>query len=121
MIEPQSGHGGASSSGRKANGARLVSCPAAAPTDDGADGPGTRVTGIGPEVGRGTATSGVTFVSGAPSPSGFTCTPIACAGLRDSILVLTDDAVLLAHKSQAQKIKDLVRKLSENPKLKKLV
>jgi len=48
-------------------------------------------------------------------------TPIACAGLRDSILVLTDDAVLLAHKSQAQKIKDLVRKLSESPKLKKLV
>jgi mannose-1-phosphate guanylyltransferase len=48
-------------------------------------------------------------------------TPIACAGLRDSILVLTDDAVLLAHKSQAQKIKDLVKKLAEDPKLKKLV
>jgi mannose-1-phosphate guanylyltransferase len=48
-------------------------------------------------------------------------TPIGCAGLRDSILVLTDDAVLLAHKSQAQKIKDLVRKLSEDPKLKRLV
>jgi len=48
-------------------------------------------------------------------------TPIACAGLRDSILVLTDDAVLLAHKTQAQKIKELVKKLSENPKLKKLV
>ena len=48
-------------------------------------------------------------------------TPIACAGLRDSILVLTDDAVLLAHKSQAQKIKELVKKLAENPKLKRLV
>lgn len=48
-------------------------------------------------------------------------TPIGCAGLRDSILVLTDDAVLLAHKSQAQKIKDLVKKLAEDPKLKKLV
>jgi mannose-1-phosphate guanylyltransferase len=48
-------------------------------------------------------------------------TPIACAGLRDSILVLTDDAVLLAHKSQAQKIKDLVKKLAEDSKLKKLV
>ena len=36
-------------------------------------------------------------------------------------IVLTDDAVLLAHKTQAQKIKDLVRKLSEDPKLKKLV
>ena len=29
-------------------------------------------------------------------------------GLRDSILVQTDDAVLLAHKSQAQKVKELV-------------
>jgi mannose-1-phosphate guanylyltransferase len=48
-------------------------------------------------------------------------TPIGCAGLRDSILVLTDDAVLLAHKSQAQKIKDLVKKLAADPKLKKLV
>ena len=48
-------------------------------------------------------------------------TPIGCAGLRDSILVLTDDAVLLAHKSQSQKIKELVKKLAADPKLKKLV
>src|SRR6476646_4013904 len=48
-------------------------------------------------------------------------TPIAVVGLRDSILVQTDDAVLLAHKSQAQKVKDLVKKLSEDGKLKKLV
>ena len=48
-------------------------------------------------------------------------TPIAVVGLRDSILVQTDDAVLLAHKSQAQKIKELVRKLGEDGKLKKLV
>ncbi|HKW28951.1 MAG TPA: sugar phosphate nucleotidyltransferase [Verrucomicrobiae bacterium] len=48
-------------------------------------------------------------------------TPIAVVGLRDSILVQTDDAVLLAHKSQAQKVKELVRKLGEDPKLKKLV
>ncbi len=48
-------------------------------------------------------------------------TPIAVVGLRDSILVQTDDAVLLAHKSQAQKVKELVRKLSEDTKLKKLV
>lgn len=48
-------------------------------------------------------------------------TPIAVVGLRDSILVQTDDAVLLAHKSQAQKIRELVRKLSEDTKLKKLV
>ena len=48
-------------------------------------------------------------------------TPIAVVGLRDSILVQTDDAVLLAHKSQAQKIKDLVKKLAEDARLKKLV
>ena len=48
-------------------------------------------------------------------------TPIAVVGLRDSILVQTDDAVLLAHKSQSQKIKDLVKKLAEDPRLKKLV
>src|SRR5258706_13755584 len=48
-------------------------------------------------------------------------TPIAVVGLRDSLLVQTDDATLLAHKSQAQKVKELVKKLSEDPKLKKLV
>ena len=48
-------------------------------------------------------------------------TPIAVVGLRDSILVQTDDATLLAHKSQAQKVKELVKKLSEHPKLKKLI
>ena len=48
-------------------------------------------------------------------------TPIAVVGLRDAVLVQTDDAVLLAHKSQAQKVKELVRKLGEDPKLKKLV
>jgi mannose-1-phosphate guanylyltransferase len=47
-------------------------------------------------------------------------TPIAVVGLRDSILVQTDDAVLLAHKSQAQKVKELVKRLAEDPKLKKL-
>src|SRR5882724_7948922 len=48
-------------------------------------------------------------------------TTIAVVGLRDSILVQTDDATLLAHKSQAQKVKDLVKKLSDDPKLKRLV
>jgi len=48
-------------------------------------------------------------------------TPIAVVGLRDSILVQTDDAVLLAHKSQAQKIKELVKKLAADARLKKLV
>jgi mannose-1-phosphate guanylyltransferase len=46
---------------------------------------------------------------------------IAVVGLRDAILVETDDATLLAHKSQAQKVKELVKKLADNPKFKKLV
>jgi mannose-1-phosphate guanylyltransferase len=48
-------------------------------------------------------------------------TPIAVVGLRDSILVQTDDAVLLAHKSQAQKIKELVKKMAGDARLKQLV
>lgn len=48
-------------------------------------------------------------------------TPIAVVGLRDSILVQTDDAVMLAHKSQSQKLKELVKKLGETPQYKKLV
>ena len=48
-------------------------------------------------------------------------TPIAVVGLRDSILVQTDDAVLLAHKNQAQKVKELVQKLSADARLKKLI
>jgi mannose-1-phosphate guanylyltransferase len=49
------------------------------------------------------------------------CTPIAVVGLRDSILVLSDDAILLAHKSQAQKVKELVAKLASDPKYRKFV
>src|SRR6185295_4152 len=48
-------------------------------------------------------------------------TPIAVVGLRDSILVQTDDAVLLAHKSQAQKVKELVKKLADSKEYRKLV
>ncbi len=48
-------------------------------------------------------------------------TPIAVVGLRDSILVQTDDATLLAHKSQAQKIKELVAKLAASKEYKHLV
>jgi mannose-1-phosphate guanylyltransferase len=48
-------------------------------------------------------------------------TPIAVVGLRDSILVQTDDAVLLAHKSQAQKVKELVKRLTESKQYKHLV
>ena len=39
----------------------------------------------------------------------------------DAIVVMADDSTLVAHKSQAQKIKELVGKLSANPKYKKLV
>src|SRR5213593_1257494 len=48
-------------------------------------------------------------------------TPIAIVGLRDSILVQTDDATLLAHKSQAQRVKELVRKLAESKEYRNLV
>jgi mannose-1-phosphate guanylyltransferase len=48
-------------------------------------------------------------------------TPIAVVGLRDAILVQTDDAVLLTHKSQAQKVKELVKKMADDAKLKKLI
>jgi hypothetical protein len=48
-------------------------------------------------------------------------TPIAVVGLRDSILVETDDATLLAHKSQSQKVKELVAKLAATKEYKHLV
>lgn len=48
-------------------------------------------------------------------------TLIGAVGIRDAILVLTDDAVLIAHKSQAQRIKELVKKLAEDKKYKKLL
>lgn len=47
-------------------------------------------------------------------------TPIALVGMRDTIFVQTDDAVLVANKAQAQKIKELVKKLAEDKKLKRL-
>ncbi len=48
-------------------------------------------------------------------------TPIAVVGLRDAVYVQTDDAVLLTHRSQAQRVKELVRKLGEDPKRKRLL
>jgi mannose-1-phosphate guanylyltransferase len=48
-------------------------------------------------------------------------TPIAIVGLRDSIVVMADDSTLVAHKSQAQKVKELVNRLAADPKYKKLV
>ena len=47
--------------------------------------------------------------------------PIAIVGLRDSIIVQTDDATLVAHKSQSQKVKELVSKLAGMKEYKKLV
>ncbi len=48
-------------------------------------------------------------------------TPIAVVGLRDSVLVMTDDVTLLAHKSQTQKVKEMVAKLAEAKQYKHLV
>lgn len=48
-------------------------------------------------------------------------TVIAFVGLRDSLLVQTDDATLVAHRTQAQKVKELVKRLGQDPKLKKLL
>ena len=48
-------------------------------------------------------------------------TPIALVGLKDSILVQTDDATLVAAKSEAQKIKELVKKLAEAKGYQRLV
>ncbi len=47
-------------------------------------------------------------------------TPIAVVGISDSIIVQTDDVTMVAHKSQAQKIKDMVKKLAGDKKYKKL-
>ena len=48
-------------------------------------------------------------------------TTITLVGITDSIIVETDDSLLVAHKSQAQKIKNLVRQLSESKAHKHLV
>lgn len=50
-----------------------------------------------------------------------TRTPICLVGLRDCIVVQTDDATLVAQKEESQKIKDLVKKLASDPRLSKLV
>jgi mannose-1-phosphate guanylyltransferase len=48
-------------------------------------------------------------------------TLIAVVGLRGAILVQTDDATLVAHKSQAQKVKELVARLAASKEYKHLV
>lgn len=48
-------------------------------------------------------------------------TPITLVGIKDSIIVLADDSTLVAAKGEAQKIKELVKKLAADAQLKKLV
>ncbi len=48
-------------------------------------------------------------------------TPIALVGMKDSIVVQTDDALLVAHKSEAQKIKQLVANLGKDKSYRKLI
>jgi mannose-1-phosphate guanylyltransferase len=48
-------------------------------------------------------------------------TPICVVGLRDAVIVQTDDATLVAHKGQAQKVKELVAKLAQDPARRRLV
>ena len=56
------------------------------------------------------------------SPAYFGRSDVANKGEKFTvILVMTDDAVMLAHKSQSQKIKQMVAKLAEHPRFKKLV
>ena len=48
-------------------------------------------------------------------------TPIALVGMRDAIIVQTDDAMLVAQKGQAQRIKELVKLMEQNEKFKGLL
>ena len=48
-------------------------------------------------------------------------TPIALVGIRDTVVVQTDDALLVASLDQAQKIKELVAKLATDERYKHLV
>lgn len=48
-------------------------------------------------------------------------TPVTLVGVKDCIVVLADDTTLIASKAEAQKIKELVKKLAADPKLAKLV
>jgi mannose-1-phosphate guanylyltransferase len=47
--------------------------------------------------------------------------PICAVGLRDTVIVQTDDATLVAHKSQAQQVRELVAKLAQDPARHRLV
>lgn len=41
-------------------------------------------------------------------------TPVALVGVREAVVVLTDDAVLVASQSRAQQVRELVRKLAQS-------
>ncbi len=51
----------------------------------------------------------------------FNRTPITLVGINDSIVVQTDDATMIAAKSESQKIKQLVAKLAKDKRFKHLV
>ena len=59
--------------------------------------------------------SSVTDMSGSVDAGGIV------TGVLMAEIVMADDSTLVAHKSQAQKIKELVAKLAADPKYKKLV
>lgn len=48
-------------------------------------------------------------------------TPVTLVGVKDCIVVLADDTTLIASKAEAQKIKELVKKLAADKRLAKLV
>ena len=48
-------------------------------------------------------------------------TLISLLGIHDSVIVFTDDAVLIAAKSESQRIKEIVAKISADPEFKNLV
>jgi hypothetical protein len=48
-------------------------------------------------------------------------TTIAVVGLRDCVIVQTDDTTLVAHKRQAQKVRELVSKLAASQAHKRLI
>ncbi len=47
-------------------------------------------------------------------------TPITAVGVKDCVIVATDDALLVAHKDASERIKDVVQQLADDPKLKRL-
>lgn len=48
-------------------------------------------------------------------------TPVALVGVREAVVVLTDDAVLVANQSRAQQVRELVRKLAQSATHRKLL